>query len=346
MITVAQAAGPAVISLFTQYGQVTVEQVAAHSATYIDTQTKASQDSRALQLFLDKSLTPELMMRVLAQRSKYTIGAHDTLDGPTMYKVIISIVGTDTAASIAVINTAIRALPSKIEEFEGNITKFNEYVTELVNESMARGKTPHDLEYILYDSYAKVVDDQFVEYIRGKKSLVFDNTIANIESDELMRLAGEMYKRLVNSGEWNGSGSNNNTNTKGKATDDHIVALAAAIQSLQLNNKTGKKTGNTTGAAKKNTGDWKWKDQAPKAGESQFKTFKGKEYVHCPNHKTTKWVLADKHKDGCTLDEDWKYPTKGKAAATTTAGKNEKYLNAMMGLLDNKCSNCDEDEEV
>jgi hypothetical protein len=338
-------------SLFTQYGQVTVADVAAHAATYIHTQSKARQDSKALTLFLDKSLTKDLMMRVLAQQAKYTIvdGLNSTQDGPSMYRLILSIVGTETAASLAVINAAIRNLPSKMDEFQCNITEFHHYVNELVNDSLSRGKTPHDLEYILYDSYAKVDDPQFIDYIRAKKSLVFDGTSQPIDYTELMYIAGEMYKRLNNASEWVGRGATHTATTTAAArtttTDEHIIALTAAVQALQANKSTS--ANQKKKSQKQNTGEWKWKDTAPKSGEPHFKTFKGKEYVHCPHHTMTKWVLADKHKDGCTLETSWKYPTKGTTVATVnpTANQNATYLKAMMGLLNNECNTC-EDENV
>jgi hypothetical protein len=331
-------------SLFHQYGQITVNNVATHAATYIDIQCKARQDSKALALFLDKSLTPELMMRVLAQQSKYIIGQDRSQDGPTMYRVILSIVGTETAASLSVINTKIRNLPDKMDEFKCNITEYHQYVTSLVNDSLSRGKTPHDLEYILYDSYARVDDPQFVEYIRAKKSLVFDGTSPEIEYTELMHIAGEMYKRLNDSGEWIGRGATHLGSTKvetkekdSKTKDDHILALTAALQALQ---KTGTPT-KVTKAPNANTGEWKWKDIAPKTGESHFKTFKGKEYVHCPNHKLSKWVLADKHKDGCTIDTSWKFPVKG-MTGTVGGNKEDSYLKAMMGLMNDETGGNDE----
>jgi hypothetical protein len=64
-----------------------------------------------------------------------------------------------------------------------------------------------------------------------------------------------------------------------------------------------------------------------------------KEYVYCPNHATTKWVLESKHKDGCTLDSTWCYPTKNdhqddtKPAAKTEGSKELKYARALMHVV-------------
>ena len=320
-------------SLFRNHGQITIEHVRAHAATYVGQPTKNCQDADAFKLFLDNSLTETLAMRVLAQRNRYTINGEQ--HGPTMYRVILSIVGTETAASLAVLNTAIRALPNKGSEFHYDVTLFNEYVTGLINDLFARGKEPQDLEYILYEAYSKFDDKKFVEYIELKKSMVNDLSIEPLEYTDLMRLADERFKYMINAGEWTGQAATAKpkaSDTKDK--DEHIIALAAVavLEALQIDTKkVTKGSSNSSGKDGKNTGEWKWKDIAPKPGESQFKSFKGKTYVHCPNHKTTKWVLAEKHKDGCTLDDKWKFPTK---AATKPPAETQEmqYQQALMGI--------------
>jgi hypothetical protein len=69
-------------------------------------------------------------------------------------------------------------------------------------------------------------------------------------------------------------------------------------------------------------------------------------YCHCPNHKGTKWVLADGHKDGCTLDANWKYPTEStKAATSSTTGSS--YAAALMHVIDeDEVANMMDDENI
>jgi hypothetical protein len=99
-----------------------------------------------------------------------------------------------------------------------------------------------------------------------------------------------------------------------------------------------------------NTGQWAWKDIAPKTGEALHKTVLGKEYVYCPNHATTKWVLASKHKDGCTLDADWKFPIKAAKvehddAKPKPTKKQLQYARAMLSIASKNGFGSDEEDD-
>jgi hypothetical protein len=316
-------------SLLSQYGQLTVLDVMAHAATYASTQTKRAQDSMALKLFLDGSLDNKLMLRVIAKRQEYT--TPDGIEsGPAMFRIILSIVGIETSASIAVINSILRTLPKKMSELKSDIVAFNEFVMEQCNELTSRGHEPYGLVYLLFDAYLSTSNDHFKEYMRAKESAVYDGSVV-ITYQALMSVAEERYKIMKSKGEW--------TTTKvagAPTTDDHIIALRAEIQALQAINNGPKKATNGSGAAtarRGNTGKYEWKDKPPKGNESKFKDFEGRLYCHCPNHKGTKWVLADGHKDGCTLDANWKYPTEPTKAATSSAAAST-YAAALMHVID------------
>jgi hypothetical protein len=163
---------------------------------------------------------------------------------------------------------------------------------------------------------------------------VLDNTIADLEPRELVILAEEKYKVMVLRGEWG-----SNSGRSGTTTDEHIVALKAELEVLKASMKKAPHNGSnaTAGAATGNTGKWTWKDVAPKGQEPKIKTFEGCEYVHCPNHKSTKWVLSEKHKDGCTLDATWKHPGHHHAAHAATPANSESkanpYMKALMSIM-------------
>ncbi len=334
-------------SLLTQYGQIPLPDIVAHASVYLPTPTKIAQDSTALKLFLDSSLSTALMMRVLAKRQEYTVGGVES--GPAMFRVILSTVGIDTVASVAVINAVLRTLPAKLSELKSDIVAFNEFVTEQCNELTSRGHQPSDLLNLLFEAYLSASNEHFKEYMRSKESAVYDGTLM-ITYQALMTIAEDRYKIMKIKGEWKA----------GKATpttDDHIIALRAEIQALQAATSTAKRatpagaaSGNTNAMARKtNTGKWAWKDKEPKATEPLIKMFEGRKYCHCPNHKSTKWVLADKHQDGCTLDANWKFP----AAKDTGADKpkpaaaNQTYAAAMMHVISEDEANqmMDEDDE-
>lgn len=337
------------LSLLNKYGQITMQNIADHAATYMNIECKAQQDATNFKICLDGSLDKDLMMRVLAQKDQYTI--NDQEHGPSMFRIILKIVGIETKATIAVINATLRTLPARLVEFKNDVVTFNEYVTEQCHELTSRGQQPNDLLYLLFEAYLTCTNKIFVEYIRTKEAAVFDNSIVDMEPSQLMIIAEDKYKIMVLRGEWKTSASTSTTST----TDDHIVALQAAVQALTeqsvrhgSNDTRSSERRSTrtkqTNSGTTNTGQWAWKDIAPKDGESAFKTVNNKEYVYCPNHATTKWVLASKHKDGCTLDTDWKFPTKHEEVKTKSK-KQLQYTNAMMGITSKKGYSSDEEED-
>jgi hypothetical protein len=331
-------------SLLTQYGQITMQHLADEAAVYMNTECKAQQDATNLKICLDGSLDKDLMMRVLAQKEQYTINGQE--HGPSMFRIILKIVGIETKATIAVINATLRTLPAKMVEVKNDIVLFNEYVTEQCHELTSRGQQPNDLLYLLFEAYLTCTNKIFVEYIRTKEAAVFDNSIVDMEPTQLMITAEDKYKIMVLRGEWKNSTSISAPATS--TTDEHIVALQAAVQALTeqstrrgRNNKSSERR--TQKATSTNTGQWAWKDVAPKDGESLFKTVNNKEYVHCPNHATTKWVLASKHKDGCTLDATWKFPKQEEGPPKVD--KKLQYTSAMMGVASKMSYSSDEEEE-
>ena len=67
ILTIPIGNGNRPLSLLTQYGQITLQNLADHAATYMNNDCKAQQDATNLKICLDGSLDKDLMMRVLAQ---------------------------------------------------------------------------------------------------------------------------------------------------------------------------------------------------------------------------------------------------------------------------------------
>ena len=323
----------AILTLTNQYGQIDLADIEAHALTYQAAQVKAAQDSIMMKIFLDGSLNKTLMLPVLAKKSLYTFGGIE--NGPAMFRVIVQLVGLETNASVAVINALLRTMPSKMTELKSDIVAFNEFVTEQCNELTSRGQQPYDILHLLFEAYRTASNDEFQEYIRAKQSAVYDGSM-NIDYHNLMSIAEEKYKIMVIKGEWKPTKGNN------ASTEDHIIALQAQVLALQAaslatttsTKKAPAKSSTTKEDRKSNSGKWSWKDVAPKAGEAKSITFEGRKYVHCPHHASTKWVLADKHKDGCKLDPKWKFPEDD--------DKKLSYAHALMHVVDE----CDEDENI
>jgi hypothetical protein len=113
-------------SLVTHYGLIELEDVRIRALSYIGQPNKASQDSNNLKLFLDRSLAPDILMRVIGQRDGYTV--NDVEDGPSMFRVLLSLVAIESKAYISIVHGHLRSLPTKMLEFNSNVLRFNEYV--------------------------------------------------------------------------------------------------------------------------------------------------------------------------------------------------------------------------
>ena len=79
-----------------------------------------------------------------------------------MLRVLISIVGIESVATVSVIHASLRTLPTKMDEPNSNIVKFNEFVREQKQELDARGETTDDLVSSLYHAYQGADDEAFV----------------------------------------------------------------------------------------------------------------------------------------------------------------------------------------
>jgi hypothetical protein len=69
---------------------------------------------------------------------------------------------------------------------------------------------------------------------------------------------------------------------------------------------------------------------APSGGQPKSKKFDGKDYIYCPDHSHTKWVLKEGHKDGCTSAPEKPEPTPSPArkAAKPTEDIRKRLLYA------------------
>jgi hypothetical protein len=336
ILSIPTAAG--LFSLLTHYGQITIADIHIHAYTYMNEHTRDHQDSNHLKLFLHASLEKTFMMRVLAHKSQYIVNG--VQHGPAMFRVILSLVGIQSKATVAVINAALRRLPTKMDEYGSNIEKFNEYVVNQCTELTSRGKTPQDLVSLLFEAYDTAGHEEFRMYMRQKWQNVLDGTTPELSSYEVMYAAEEYYKHRVTTGEWK-------EKVKKEMTPlvENGVFLRAEFEAYkaEISEKFKKRT-----AARNNDKKFAWKDIEPKGGEQHYKTVGNKDYVFCPNHESTKWVLADKHKDGCTKDPGWSFPMKGLAkykARIDTGGtvppkltpvksNIQPYVKALMSVMD------------
>jgi hypothetical protein len=87
------------LSLLNNHGQITIADIHQHAMYYLNAQGRERQDAHHLKLFLGASLTDTFMMRVLAHKSQYILGG--VQHGPSMFSVILSLVGLHSKATVA-----------------------------------------------------------------------------------------------------------------------------------------------------------------------------------------------------------------------------------------------------
>ncbi len=85
-------------SLLTHYGQVTLQQVKDHAATYINTQTRVAQNNLLLYTCLAASITPETKAKAMIFHQDYHEG--QTPIGAAYLKILIWEANVDTRSTV------------------------------------------------------------------------------------------------------------------------------------------------------------------------------------------------------------------------------------------------------
>ncbi len=97
LVDVAVQGGPT-HSLLTHYGQVTLQQVKDHAATYINAQTRVAQNNILLYTCLAASISPETKAKAMIFHTDYHEG--QTLIGAAYLKILIQEANVDTRSTV------------------------------------------------------------------------------------------------------------------------------------------------------------------------------------------------------------------------------------------------------
>ena len=186
------------IHLVHQHGRLSLQQVRAHAATYVRTETRAAQDSYMLAMCILNTLTESAKATVALYKDDYMFGK--IYNGTCLLKVVIRESYIDTKTTIRIIRNKLENLNKYIVEVDSDIVKFNVHVDELLKELHSRGATTNDLLSNLFGAYAEASDKNFVKYIQGKK---YDDGEGNITAKSLMSYASTKYKIMVECELWN-----------------------------------------------------------------------------------------------------------------------------------------------
>jgi hypothetical protein len=298
-----------VLNMLRDYSRITMAEIRAMAEIYSATlpiATRASQAAAQLHAVLQCSLSPDLLVRVIARKTEYTFEiANQTYeDGVGMLKIVFNLVATDTRAKVAMLerNLSDAGMLAKMHELEYDIIKFHLWVNEQSNGLLRRGQPLRLLVSGLYECYKIVPDDAFATHAAQEQSKWEDSETPDLTNEQVMNKAENKYQTILQKGEWK---------VKSKK-DEEIIALTARTRELEDKIATmspkkkakldpvtpsasnGKSRG-ATGPGEK----FEWKTIAPKDGESHEKRFEGKDYVYCPHHGRIKWVLKEGHAGGC-----------------------------------------------
>jgi hypothetical protein len=276
-----------VVNLITRYGGITLEQVRAHAATYVNGHNRAAQDSMQMYQCIFNTLTKEAQAVIALNKADYTIGEGDgaQVSGTCLLKVVIRKSQVDTNATTSHILTQLGRIDKIVTDLNSNIVKVNEKVKALVEELAARGETTSHLLNNLFEGYKVASDKEFVSYIKKKRDEYNDSTTP-MEPDTLMYQAANYYITSVEAGEWE----------RPSQAEEQIIALEAQVKELEANaaNYNASQQGSSAPRARSspagNARNVKpaWMTEPPKSDDPQMKIVNGKEYHWCPNHQA--WV--------------------------------------------------------
>lgn len=206
-------------NLLTNHGQISLQRIRTFEESYINTPTRAAQDTDMLYHCLMSSLSKVGRTKVMIWEKQYKI--NDRASGNLLLKVIIRESHLDGNATTTVIRTKLSSLDTFINTIGCDITKFNAHVQLLLEGLSARGETTNDLLINLFKGYKAATDNTFVKYIERKQEEYDDGN--SMTSNQLMELADKKYKNLKLNGLWNAPSEQ----------EEKILALSAEVEKLK-----------------------------------------------------------------------------------------------------------------
>ena len=317
ILTIPVRLPPTSYNLVHNYGRMSLQDVQTKALTYVGLQGREAQDTYMLYNFLIESLMDAFKAQVLLYEQDYTItpmgGLPAMKDGPTLLKRIIMLTYIDNQATTAHIRETLIEMTHQLTNLQGDITAFNDWVREQVQQLAAQGTSAPDLLTYLWKTYLQAPDAEFKCYIKTLKAEYKDER-QDYSAEQLMLLAENKYKNLKQVGEWGNL-------SKAEA---EIITLNAKIDILKQKEtkkpegkarKEEKKQQDEKKKEKKKTekkkADFCW--QKPRANQMK-RTVDGKDYYWCPNHQnklTKEWGQWVRHKPEECNNKQQKQSNKG-----------------------------------
>ena len=266
-------ANPQVLTnLLSNYGEVKMEEIKAFELTYIDTPSRAAQDTHMLYSCIMNSLSKEGKTKIHIWREQYTTpGGYKS--GNLLLKIVIRESHLDTNATTSVLRLKLSSLDTYMPKVNSDIIKFNTYVRLLLDSLAARGEESSDTLVNLFKGYQAASDKPFADYInRLQESHDDGNTLT---PEVLMQRAVDKYKNLKQAGKWKAP----------TEEEEKILALETKLKNLQKNKGNKKNEKKTEGKDKKKSFLPTWHKKPPKPEELK----KPREY----NNKKWYWCCPE-----------------------------------------------------
>ncbi|CAB9517406.1 hypothetical protein SEMRO_854_G211300.1 [Seminavis robusta] len=284
-------------SLITQYGSITEAQMTAHAAAYQSLDNRKRQAASMLEALIVNSIEPEVYDELEQRENKYTVKLVPTggtaeverIDGAMMLYQLIQMVCIDTTATESNILDLLSSagLIQAMSDADSDIQAFNRTVNALVASLKSRQGDVPNLIAPLFKAYKTCADRTFAQYIARKEEQYEEGNLPGLKHTDLIRLAIERYNVLKSKRQWK---------QKTQQELDFIALTTEMMDERQRKQLTQQpihkqKQQQKDRRGPNNTGEWVWKGVEPKEGEPTEKKFRGKQYIYCPHHGSTKWVL-------------------------------------------------------
>ena len=314
------------VNLVDHYGERTLEQIKATVKIYINTKTRVAQDSAQLYYCLLNSLSVEGLAKMLICDPEYTIDG--TPSGVMFLKVMIRESHIDTNATTRHIREKLGSLHEHLSSVGYDIVKMNDYTKGLLLSLKARGEKTEDLIANLFKAYKTVPDKNFSRYVQAKEDEYDEGFIK--EPEQLMRLASNKYRTLVEDKAWNAPTDE----------DNKIMALEARIERMSTARKPkGKSQEKDIRASKATKPGWMY--VAPQSGkEKEPMNMDQKEYWWC--EVLNCWC---RHRPEDCRGAQSKNGKKKQTDDPKKEGRKERMLRAAQALIEGADTDSEDDDE-
>lgn len=151
------------LNLLTHHGRFDMDYLEQFSATFITNQSRAAQDNMMIVKCVIASLSLPGFRKIQVWHETWHINGRPAF--PLLIKVIIREAYIDTQATTRILRESLSSLPTKLDDFKGDIDQLNSFVKVTQDQLRARNETTSDLLANLFKGYLSSRDQTFRRYI-------------------------------------------------------------------------------------------------------------------------------------------------------------------------------------